>query len=229
MKIIWDKVGDRLFETGVSNGVLYPQDKEGKYPLGVPWNGLTAITESPSGGEPNPFYADNIKYFSILSAEEYGATIEAFYYPKEFNPCNGVVELEDGISIGQQKRQRFGLVYKTLLGNDIEEESYGYKLHIVYGAQASPSEKNHQTVNATPEPLAFSWEVSTTPVEVSGYKPTATLEIDSTTIEPDILKKIEAQLFGSDGTPAEGETPAVDPIQPHLLLPDEIAALIAQG
>lgn len=218
-KLVWDNVGKRLYETGVSNGVLYPRSADGTYPLGVAWNGLTAVTESPSGAEATPLYADNTKYLSLLSAEEFGATIEAYTYPDEFAECDGSAELAPGVMIGQQTRQTFGLVYKTVLGNDTENNDYGYKLHIIYGAQASPSEKAYATINDSPEAITFSWEITTTPVPVPGFKPTASLVIDSTKADATKLAALEDQLFGKDG-----ETGA---IVPHLLLPEAIMAALA--
>lgn len=214
-KLVWDKTGERLFETGVSNGVIYPQDTSGKYPKGAAWNGLTAITESPSGAEPTPLYADNIKYLTLMSAEEFGFTIEAYTYPDEFAECNGEGELTPGVKIGQQKRKSFGLSYKTLLGNDIDGEAHGYKLHLVYGALAAPSEKARNTVNDSPEATTMSWECSTTPVAVEGFKPTAHLEIDSTAVEAGKLKKLEDILYGSDS-----ESTA------RLPLPDEVKTVL---
>lgn len=214
-KLVWDKTGERLFETGVSNGVIYPQDTSGKYPTGAAWNGLTAITESPSGAEPTPLYADNIKYLTLTSAEEFGFTIEAYTYPEEFAECNGEGELTPGVKIGQQKRKSFGLSYKTLLGNDIDGEAHGYKLHLVYGALAAPSEKARNTVNDSPEATTMSWECTTTPVAVEGFKPTAHLEIDSTTVNAEKLKKLEEILYGND---SEGTA--------RLPLPDEVKTVL---
>ena len=211
MKLVWDKTGERLYETGVSKGVLYPQ-ASGAYPKGVAWNGLTAVTESPSGAEATPLYADNIKYLNLLSAEEFGATIEAYMYPDEFAVCNGEAALADGVSIGQQARTPFGLSYQTKVGNDLDNEA-GYKIHIIYGALAAPSEKAYATVNDSPEAITFSWEVTTTPVEVEGLKPTATVVIDSTKVEASKLAELEAILYGSDE------------VEARLPLPNEIAEL----
>jgi hypothetical protein len=216
-KLIWDKAGEKLYETGVRNGVLYPQDATGAYPAGVAWNGLTAVTESPSGAESNPLYADDIKYLNLMSAEEFGATIEAYTYPDEFAQCDGSAELVAGVMIGQQSRKPFGLCYRTTIGNDTEGEAHGYKLHLIYGATASPSEKGYQTVNDSPEAITFSWEVSTTPVPVPGFKPTASLVVDSTKTDAAKLAALEAILFGGSAP----ETTA------HLPLPDEIATLMA--
>lgn len=213
-KIIWDKTGERYYETGVKHGVLYPQETGGVYPKGVAWNGLTAVTESPSGAEATPVYADNIKYLNLVSAEEFGATIEAYTYPDEFAMCDGSAEIAAGVMIGQQSRKAFGLSYKTTLGNDTDGNDYGYKLHIIYGALATPSEKGYATINDSPEAITFSWEVSTTPVSVSGFKPTASITIDSTKVEAAKLAALEAILYGD--TDAEARLP----------LPDEIVTLM---
>lgn len=215
-KLKWDATGERLYETGVSNCALYVQDASGKYPKGVAWNGVTAITESPSGAEETPLYADNIKYLSLTSAEEFGATIEAYSSPEEFDECDGTVSPIEGVSFGQQDRKQFGLAYKTILGNDIKKNNYGYKIHIIYGASAAPSEKGYNTVNDSPDATALSWELTTTPVEVNGYKPTATIVIDSTKISAGKLKKIEDTLFGTDSGADE----------PKLPLPDEIITML---
>lgn len=216
-KIVWDETGKRTYETGVKNGVLYILDGEGVYSKGVPWNGLTAVTESPSGAESTPMYADDMKYLELFSAEEFGATIEAYTYPEEFEQCDGSASLGKGVTIGQQDRATFGLCYKTTLGNDVKGSAYGYKLHLIYGAKAAPSEKGYQTINDSPEAITFSWEVTTTPVNVTGFKPTASLTIDSTKIEPAKLQQIETLLFGD--TSAE----------PKLPLPDEIAQIVKQA
>lgn len=210
-KLEWDKVGERFYETGTSNGVLYPQDATGKYPKGVVWNGLTAVTESPSGAEANDLYADDIKYASLRSAETFGATIEAYMYPDEFAACDGSAEVADGVMIGQQSRNSFGLSYKTTIGNDTSTEADdGYKLHLVYGATASPSEKAYTTINDSPEAITFSWELTTTPVPVPGHKPTATIIIDSLKADSDKLKDLEDILYGTEDTEA------------RLPLPEEI-------
>ena len=211
-KIKWDKTGERLYETGVKNGVLYVQEG-GAYPKGVAWNGLTAVTESPSGAEATPLYADDIKYLNLLSAEEFGATIEAYTYPDEFAACDGSAALADGVMIGQQARKTFGLCYKTTIGNDTNGNDYGYKLHIIYGALAAPSEKAYATINDSPEAITFSWEVTTTPVNVTGAKPTAYITIDSTKADPAKLAALEDILYGKDGEPGN---------EPRLPLPDEI-------
>ena len=214
-KIVWDESGKRTYETGVRKGVLYLQDTQGAYTKGVAWNGLTAVTESPSGAEPTALYADDIKYLELFSAEEFGATIEAYTYPAEFEKCDGSASLGTGVTIGQQDRATFGLCYRTVLGNDVKGSEFGYKLHLIYGAKAKPSEKGYQTINDSPEAITFSWEISTTPVNVAGFKPTACVTIDSTKIEPDKLTQIETLLYGGDSTEAK------------LPLPDEIAGIIA--
>lgn len=215
-KLVWDKSGEHYYETGVDHGVLYVRNA-GVYNKGVAWNGLTAVTESPSGAESNPLYADNIKYLNLISAEEFGATIEAYTYPKEFEACDGTAELAEGVLIGQQTRSTFGLCYRTRVGNDVDGDSLGYKLHIIYGCLASPSEKNYQTVNDSPEAISFSWEISTTPVDVNGKQPTASLTIDSRTADPTKLATLEAKLYGSENE------------EPTLPLPDEIATMFAAG
>ena len=221
-KLVWDKSSERLYETGVKNGVLYVQGTGGTYPKGVAWNGLTAVTESPSGAEPTPLYADDIKYLNLLSTEEFGATIEAYTYPDEFAECDGSKSLATGVYIGQQARKTFGMCYKTTLGNDTEGNDHGYKLHIIYGALAAPSEKAYETINDSPEAITFSWEISTTPVNVNGSKPTATIVIDSTKANPEKLAALEVILFGADAPNGEGTG-----TDPRLPLPDEIATLMA--
>lgn len=218
-KLVWDKTGERFYETGVSQGVLYPLNTESSaYDKGVAWNGLSAVTESPSGAEANAVYADNTKYLSLMSAEEFGATIEAYTYPDEFAQCDGSAEIANGVTIGQQSRKTFGLCYKTVLGNDVDGDDHGYKLHIIYGAMASPSEKGYTTINDSPEAIAFSWEITTTPVTVNGFKPTASLVIDSTKADPTKLAELEKILYGSDEPTSA---------TPRLPLPDEIATLMA--
>lgn len=212
-QLVWDNVGERYYETGVSNGAIYPF-KSGAYGKGVAWNGLISVSESPSGAEPTALYADNIKYLNLMSAEEFGATIEAYTYPEEFEECDGTGTLEAGVKVGQQARIPFGLVYKTRVGNDTEGDAAGYKIHIIYNCLASPSEKSYQTVNDSPEAITFSWELSTTPVNVAGFRPTATLVIDSRTVTAAKLKKIEDKLFGTET------------VDPTFLLPDEIKALV---
>ena len=197
-RLVWDKTGERYYETGVSQGVLYPQNSDGTYPQGVAWNGLTGVTESPSGAEATALYADNIKYLNLISTEEFGATIEAYTYPDEFAECDGSASIATGVAIGQQPRKTFGMSYKTQLGNDVDGNAHGYKLHIIYGATASPSEKAYATINDSPEAITFSWEVTTTPVSVSGFQPTANLTIDSTKVDAGKLKKLEDILYGTD-------------------------------
>lgn len=214
-KLIWDKTGERLYETGVQKGVLYTQI-ENKW-TGVAWNGLTAVTESPSGAEASPLYADDIKYLNLMSAEEFGGTIEAYMYPDEFKPCVGESELSAGVTIGQQARKSFGFCYRTALGNDTDGTEHGYKLHIIYNALASVSEKAYATINDSPEAITFSWEFSTTPVEVEGFKPTSIVTIDSTKVEKSKLEALEAKLYGGDSEEAT------------LPMPNEIAQMFAAG
>ena len=215
-KLVWDKTGDRLYETGVKNGVLYIPTS-GIYSKGVAWNGLTAVTESPSGAEATALYADDTKYLSLMSTEEFGATIEAYTYPDEFAACDGSAELADGVMIGQQKRSAFGLCYKTTIGNDTDGNDHGYKLHIIYGALAKPSERAYASINDSPEAVTFSWEITTTPVNVTGANPTASLVIDSTKADPSKLSALEDILYGKDGEPGN---------EPRLPLPDEIKTLM---
>lgn len=212
-KLVWDALGERYYETGVKQGVLYPQ-VAGKYSKGVAWNGLTAITESPSGAEATPLYADDIKYLELFSTEEFGGTIEAFTYPDEFKACIGEAELTAGVSIGQQTRTAFGLCYRTVLGNDTEKDAHGYKLHLVYGAMASVAEKAYATVNDSPEAVAFSWEFTTTPVEVKDHKPTSIVVIDSTKVNAEKLAALEAILYGSEEE------------EPRMPLPDELITIL---
>lgn len=213
-KIEWDKTGERLFETGIDHGVLYPQAAGGAYPKGVAWNGLTAVTESPSGAEPTPLYADNIKYLNLMSVEEFGFTIEAYMYPDEFAECNGEGSLVQGVTIGQQKRKAFGMSYRTLIGNDVDGDSHGYKLHLIYGALAAPSEMARNTVNDNPEAATMSWECSTTPVTVDKFKPTSHIIIDSTKADPTKLAALEKKLYGDNVAEAA------------LPLPNEVAEIM---
>ena len=213
-KIVWDAIGEHTFETGVRNGVLYLKGVEGTYNTGVAWNGLTSVSESPEGAEPTDLYADDIKYLSLMSAENFKATIEAYTYPVEFEECDGSATIAKGVVIGQQSRKPFGLCYRTSIGNDTDGNEHGYKLHIVYGCQASPSEKQYSTINDSPDAVTFSWEVSTTPVNVNGKKPTATLTIDSTKADKSKLTALEAILYGSEQD------------EPRLPLPDEIVTLM---
>lgn len=207
--LTWDGVGDRLYETGVDHGVLYIPDSGGAYDTGFAWNGLVSVTESPSGAEASAQYADNIKYLNLLSAEEFGATLEAFTYPPEFGQCDGTATPEPGVQLGQQGRKAFGLSYRTRLGNDLDGVDYGYKLHLIYGAIAAPSEKAYTTINDSPEAITFSWEITTTPVGVTGYKPTASITIDSTLADADALAALEEFLYGTVGTDPSLPTPAV--------------------
>ena len=217
-KLVWDKTGERLYETGVKQGVLYPMDAKGTYPKGVPWNGLTNVTESPSGAEATALYADDIKYLNLMSNEEFGGTIEAYTYPDEFAECDGSASIATGVYIGQQSRKTFGFCYRTTIGNDVESNAHGYKLHLVYGALASPSEKAYSTINDNPEAVTFSWEFSTTPVNVTGFKPTACLTIDSTKVDSEKLAALEKILYGDD---------ADESAVARLPLPDEVAQVIS--
>lgn len=215
-KLTWDASGERLYETGVKQGVLYVMDNN-VYGNGVAWNGLTAITESPSGAESTPLYADDIKYLDLRSTEEFGATIEAYTYPDEFAACDGSASLADGVSIGQQARKMFGLCYRTTVGNDTDGTDHGYKLHLIYGATASPSEKAYETINDSPEAITFSWEITTTPVSVTGFKPTASITIDSTKADPTCLAALEEKLYGGTST------------EPTLPLPDEVKTIMTKA
>lgn len=210
----WDKTGERFYETGISHGVVYPQAEGGTYPKGEAWNGLTAVTESPSGAEPTPLYADNIKYLTLMSVEEFGFSIEAYTYPASFAECNGEAEIAPGASIGQQKRKSFGMSYRSNVGNDVDGDSHGYKLHLIYGALAAPSEVAHNTVNDSPEASTMSWECTTTPVAVAGFNPTSHIIIDSRNVDPEKLKALEKMLYGD----VSGE--------PKLPLPDEVTSVI---
>ena len=221
-KLKWDQTGERFYETGVKNGVIYPMATNGKYPVGYAWNGLVSVTESPSGAEATPLYADDIKYLNLFSTEEFGATIEAYTYPDEFAECDGSKSIADGVFIGQQPRKTFGMCYRTALGNDTEGSDHGYKLHIIYGAKAAPTEKAYATINDSPEAITFSWELSTTPVNVTGFKPTASVVIDSTKCNAEKLASLEEILYGKDPTTIGGE----DGTEPRLPLPDEIKTLI---
>lgn len=216
-KIVWDEVGKHFYETGVKNGVLYPQDSTGAYPKGVAWNGLTAVNENPSGADASDIYADDDLYLTLRGKEIFGATIEAYTYPDEFGVCDGSAELAQGITIGQQTRKAFGLCYRTAIGNDVDGVDHGYKLHLIYGATASPSSKNYQTINDNPEAMTLSWEIKTTPIKVTGHKPTACLTIDSTKVAEGVMKKIEDKLYGTEAGEAT------------LPTPDEILALVTTG
>ena len=213
-KLTWDGTGERLFETGVKQGVLYPIQPDGKYTKGVAWNGLITVTESPSGAESTPLYADDIKYVNLVSNEEFGATVEAYTYPDEFAECDGSGTLAEGVTVGQQKRKVFGLCYKTTIGNDVDGNDHGYKLHLVYGCLAAPSEKAYSTINDSPDAITFSWEVTTTPVNVAGFKPTSQITIDSTKVDTAKLTAIEDLLYGT--TEKEASLP----------LPDELAKVL---
>lgn len=224
MRLEWDKTGERKYETGTKNGVLYVQDETGAYPEGVAWNGLTGVTESPSGAETTALYADDAKYLSLRSAEEFGGTINAYMYPDEFKKCDGTASLATGVDIGQQNRATFGFSYRTIIGNDTKNETYGYKLHLVYGATVSPSERTYETVNDSPNAMSLSWTFTTNPVNVTGAKPTSLLTIDSTVANPEKLAQIEDILYGKNGT---GES---DPgTKARLPLPDEVASIFAAG
>lgn len=213
-RLIWDEVGQRFFETGVKNGVLYVQDNDGSYKNGVVWNGLTAVTESPSGAEETPLYADDVKYLTLRSAEEFGATVEAYTYPEEFEQCDGSASIADGVTIGQQARRAFGLCYRTSVGNDIQGQNYSYKLHLIYGCTVAPSEKSYSTINDNPEAITFSWELSTVPVPVDGFSPTASLVIDASKVDEGKMQLLENALFGDESNEAK------------LLLPNEIMELL---
>ena len=213
-RLIWDEVGQRFFETGVKNGVLYVQDNDGSYKNGVVWNGLTAVTESPSGAEETPLYADDVKYLTLRSAEQFGATIEAYTYPEEFEQCDGSAAIATGVTIGQQARRAFGLCYRTAVGNDIQGQEFSYKLHLLYGCTVAPSEKSYSTINDNPEAITFSWELSTVPVPVDGFKPTASLVIDASKVDEGKMALLENALFGD----AENEA--------TLLLPNEIMEML---
>lgn len=212
--LAWDAVGEKLYETGVEKGVLYTLGDAGAYTSGVAWNGLNSVTESPSGAEATALYADNTKYLNLYSAEEFGGTIAAYMYPPEFEKCDGSADIETGVTIGQQSRSVFGLCYRTVVGNDVKANNYGYKLHLVYGCQVSPSEKEYSTINDSPEAITFSWEFKTTPVPVTGFKPTSTVTIDSVKAGSDRMAAIEAVLYGNTTTGA------------RLPLPDEVAEIM---
>ena len=213
-RLIWDEVGQRFFETGVKNGVLYVQKNDGSYENGVVWNGLTAVTESPSGAEETPLYADDVKYLTLRSAEEFGATVEAYTYPEEFEQCDGSASIAAGVTIGQQARRAFGLCYRTSVGNDIQGQNYSYKIHLIYGCTVAPSEKSYSTINDNPEAITFSWELSTVPVPVDGFSPTASLVIDASKVDEEKMQLLENALFGDDQNEAK------------LLLPNEIMELM---
>ena len=213
-RLIWDEVGQRFFETGVKNGVLYVQDNDGSDKNGVVWNGLTAVTESPSGAEETPLYADDVKYLTLRSAEEFGATVEAYTYPEEFEQCDGSASIAAGVTIGQQARRAFGLCYRTSVGNDIQGQNFSYKLHLIYGCTVAPSEKSYSTINDNPEAITFSWELSTVPVPVDGFSPTASLVIDASKVDEGKMEQLENALFGDEENEAK------------LLLPNEIMTML---
>lgn len=222
-KLTWDNIGERLYETGVDRGVVYPQSA-GAYPKGAAWNGLMGVTLTPSGAEPTPLYANNHKYLNLMSVEELGMTIEAYTYPDEFAECDGSASLATGVRIGQQKRKVFGFCFRSLIGNDTEGTAYGYKLHLVYGCQASPSEQANATVNDSPEAKTMSWECTTTPVEVEGFEPTASIEIDSTMVDADKLAALEAILYGTDAAGGTGTG-----TEARLPLPNEVAEIMGDA
>lgn len=221
MKIKWDAPGEKMFEAGVDHVVLYPVNADNEYKPGHGWNGITQVAETPEGGEPQDQYADNIKYLSLMSAEDLNGTIEAFMYPDAWKECDGVKEVIKGVTISQQNRKAFGLCYRTKLGNDLDGQDHGYKLHLLYGAKTSPSDRSYETINESPEPINFSWEYNTTPVSVTGHNPTSLIVIDSTKVDPDALKDLEDILYGTDGSGED--TPGTDP---RLPLPDEVFAIL---
>ena len=224
-KIVWDKTGERFYETGVDHGVLYPIQTGGLFNKGVAWNGLSSVTESPSGAEATAIYADNIKYLNLISAEEFGATVEAYTYTEEFGECDGSATIATGVYAGQQNRKLFGLCYRTQVGNDVDGSDHGYKLHLIYNCQAAPSERAYTTINDSPEAIAFSWEVTTTPVSVPDHKPTACITIDSTKADPDCLAALELILYGKDPTGPE----TMDGVDPRLPLPEEVITVMTPG
>lgn len=226
-RLIWDGIGERFYETGVDHGVLYPV-VGGTYPKGYAWNGLTNISESPSGAEQTPLYADNIKYLTLTSAEEFGLTIEAYTYPDEWEACDGTADLANGVKIGQQPRTKFGLSYRTKLGNDVDGDAHGYKLHLVYGCSASPSERSYATVNDSPEAISFSWEVTTTPITLDGHSPVALITIDSTKVNKTKLTDLEDILYGTNGSTTMGSITGTG-TDARLPLPDEIQRHFAEG
>ena len=224
--LVWDAIGEHFYETGIDRGVLYPADGNA-YPKGYAWNGLTSVSETPSGAEDTALYADNIKYLTLKSAEEFGLTIEAYTYPEQWEECDGTATLADGVKIGQQTRKKFGLSYRTKIGNDVAGDSLGYKLHLVYGCSASPSERGYQTVNDSPEAISFSWTVTTTPVNLNGFKPVSLITIDSTKVDATKLGQLEDKLYGTNGG-GSSIAPVVG-TDPYLPLPDEVKRLFANG
>jgi hypothetical protein len=226
-RIVWDKTGERFYETGVDQGVLFPKDTNGNYAAGVPWNGLINVNQAPSGAEANPLYADNVKYLNLIANEEFGAGIECYTYPDEFGVCLGEVEPVPGVSVGQQPRREFGFSYRTLIGNDVDGQYHGYKIHLVYNAAAAPSEKGYGTVNETPEAMTLSYDITTTPVKITGLKPAAHLELNSKKLSPAALAKIEEIIYGKDAIPAAtGGGEEVPAVAPRLPLPDEVISII---
>ena len=219
-KLLWDQTGERYFETGVDHGVLYVQ-QDGKYPKGVAWNGLNQVDENPSGGEPNDIYADNMKYLTMRSAEDFGVTIQCYTYPDEFGECDGQAQLAPGVTIGQQARKNFGIAYRTRVGNDVDGDALGYKLHLVYNCSVSPSERSYQTINDSPDAISFSYEASTIPIPIEGYRPSSFIVLDSRSAPPDKLKALEDILYGTEGEDPEN--------QARLPLPDEIIKLMEVG
>ena len=216
-RLVWDQAGQKLYENGVDRGVLFPQNANGTYSAGVAWNGLTAVNQSPSGGDANPLYADNIKYLDLRSAEDFGATVEAYTYPDEFAACDGSAEIAPGVMAGQQSRKAFGFSYRTLIGNDTEGDSHGYKIHIIYNATVSPSEKSYGTVNDSPDAINFSWEMTTTPIAVTGFKPTSHIEIDSTKVDSTKLTALENMLYGAEN------------VDPALPLPNQLVTMFSSS
>ena len=232
-RIIWDKTGERYFETGVDQGVLFPKNDAGAYVAGVAWNGLINVNQSPSGAEANPLYADNVKYLNLVSNEDFGASIECYTYPDEFGACLGEVEAAPGVSVGQQPHKEFGFSYRTLIGNDVDGQYHGYKLHLVYNALAAPSEKGYGTINETPEAITFSYELTTTPVKIAGLKPSAHMEINSTKCKTEAAKaalaRLEEILYGKDAVEAGDGTQGSEAVAPRLPLPDEVIRLFAEA
>lgn len=218
--LVWDKVGEKFYETGTKKGVLYLQESDGSYPKGVAWNGLTSVSESPDGGDANDIYADDIKYLVLRGVENFGGTIEAYTYPDDFAKCDGSAVLMDGVNIGQQPRKTFGFSYVSTIGNDVDMDSHGYKIHLIYGASASPSERSYETINDSPEPINFSWEFTTVPVPVSGHKATSLVTIDSTKLTSTQLKDLEDVLYGTDEEGSSAGTTA------RLPLPEEIVTIL---
>lgn len=225
MRAVWDEIGKKLYETGVDRGMLYKIQDDGKYNKGVPWSGLTEVSENPSGAEATSLYADNIKYLNLVSAEDFGANISAYTYPDEYAECDGSVEVAPGVTIGQQERKKFGFCYRTVVGNDVDKNNHGYKLHLIYNALASPSEKGFSTINDSPDAITFSWEISTEPVNVTGHKPTACLIVDSTKTDKELLAKLEDILYGKDPSTPGGD----DGTEPRLPMPDEVITLLTKA